>query len=199
VSQPSVSILGTDPLGRWGRHQYPPTENKSDPRVCYDGQNFFVTWWILEYSSQGGTFATRVSSLGELLDGPPDSPGLQIHAPDCDACLEALPNPVSNQGSVLVSWLHNAELGGTFKDVLANLIAPKPRITGLNLGTPNPQDAKITFTSRLKVPYWIQSSSDLTTWVVPGSPVVGTGQPLQVVWPDGAGAQQRFFRVQIGY
>jgi hypothetical protein len=174
-------------------------EYKRDPRVCYDGQDFFVAWWIGQYSSQGGSFAARVSSAGELLDSPPNGQGLRIRAPDCYACLVVHPNPVSNHRSTLVPWVNNAELGGTSKDVLANLIVTKPTITGLNLGRPSPEDAKVTFTSRLSVPYWVQSSSNLTTWQVSASPVVGTGQPLEAVWQGGAGAQHHFFRVQPDY
>lgn len=176
-----------------------PAEYKNDPRVCFDGQDFLVTWWFATYSSPAGSFAARVSSDGVLLDGLPDSQGIQIHAPDCADCQVTHPNPVSNGRSVLVPWVNNAEVGGTYKDVFANLIVPEPCITGLQLGSPGPEDARVTFTTHLKMPYSMQSSSNLITWQTVGSEIAGTGQSLDVILPTEAAAPQRFFRVQVDY
>jgi O2-independent ubiquinone biosynthesis protein UbiV len=129
-----------------------------------DGQDFLVTWWFSTYTSPAGSFAARVSSEGILLDGPPESQGVQIRAPDCFACKVVHPNPVSNGRSVLVPWINNAELGGTHKNVLANLIVPEPRIDNLVSGSPGPDDVKMTFSSRLNVRYSMQWSTNLTTW-----------------------------------
>jgi hypothetical protein len=175
------------------------SEEKNDPRVCFDGKDFFVTWWLSTYDPPAGSFAVRVSSGGVLLDGPPESPGLQIRPPDCWACKVVHPNPVSNGRSIFVPWINNAELGGTYKTVFANLIVPQPQITDLVLGSPSEWDAKVAFASRLDVPYLMQWSSDLTTWQTSGGPIKGTGQPMEVVLPNAVGDGQRFFRLQVDY
>jgi hypothetical protein len=174
-------------------------EGKRDPRVCFDGKDFFVTWWLAGYSPPAGSFGVRVSSGGVLLDGPPENQGMQIRAPGCYACEVTHPNPVSNHCSVLVPWINNAELNGTYKTVFANLIVPEPRIMSLNLGVLDSEDVKLTFTSRLDVPYLVEWSSNLISWQVWGSPVEGSGLPMEVILPGGAGADRRFFRIQVHY
>lgn len=106
------------------------TEYKSDPRVCFDGQNFFVTWWIAQFSGDAGIYAARVSPSGTLLGVPllEDGPGILIARSDCSACQAVLPNPISNGETVFVPWILNAQTGGTFKSLYGNVIIPRSGI-----------------------------------------------------------------------
>lgn len=103
------------------------TEYKNDPRVCFDGKTFFITWWVAQYGSEGGSFAARVSSAGALLDQVATARGNHLKAPDCYACQVVHPIPVSNGKSVLVSWGDNQGFG--YKHIRANFVT-----TTTNLG-----------------------------------------------------------------
>jgi len=170
-------------------------EYKNNPRVCFDGCNFFVTWWVGSYGT--GSFAARISTDGILIDGPSDGTGIPLRISDCYSCMVANPNPISNGRSVLVPWLDNAELGGTFKQVLANLIVPQPSISfgdAGNLGEP-----RITFQSRSNVSYTIESCADLTNWRELETTNSQTNGNLEIPLTTITLNSNLFFRLRIDY
>ena len=170
---------------------------KQDPRVCFDGRDYFVTWWHNMYEPPGGVYAARISTGGQLLDGPIEHAGILIHEPDCFACRVVLPDVTSNGRTMLIPWINNAELGGTFKDVFANLVIPKPTIVDLGFVPQGSASARITFESRLNQPYQFWSSDDLSNWQKVGAEILGTGgsQEATVSAPQTPGST--FFQIEV--
>jgi len=175
------------------------TEYKADPRVCFDGRDFFVTWWLSTFSPPAGAFAARVSTNGVVLDGPVDGLGVQIRAPNCFACRVVHPNPVFNNRGVLVAWVNNTELSGTYKDVFANLVVAKPRIIKLDVNAAGGGDVRITFETRRNQRYQLETSNDLTAWQIIGTQVLGTGEPVEVTFSGAAIPGCGYFRVEVQY
>lgn len=101
-----------------------PGRQKISARAEFDGSNFIIVWNLEGFFPPAGIRAARISPDGALLDGPPESEGLVIAEPDCQACRLVFPSIASDgTGTSLVSWVNNTELSGTTKDVHGALIS----------------------------------------------------------------------------
>jgi hypothetical protein len=97
---------------------------KGTPRAAFDGRDYFVVWRVGDYFS-GGIRAARVSTEGELLDGPRGH--LLADAP-CFPCRLVYPNVHWNgERRLLVSWINNSELGGVAKSIEGTVITRQRR------------------------------------------------------------------------
>jgi hypothetical protein len=99
---------------------------KQHPVIAFDGTNYLVVWdEAFHYDPPTGIYAARVSTAGVLLDGPPEGPGILISQPSCFACRLVFPNIASSGDTVLLTWVINAEVVDTGKDVVGVSIATK--------------------------------------------------------------------------
>jgi hypothetical protein len=102
---------------------------KGDPRVAFDGQNYFVAWWMQGYTNNppgevAGLYLARIDPGGKLLDGPVTNGGVHVKSPICWACQLAYPDLLFNGANFLLTWLNNDELQGSSKDILGAFIVP---------------------------------------------------------------------------
>jgi hypothetical protein len=93
------------------------------PTVVFDGTNHFVAWEVESFFPPGGIHAARVSPLGELLDGPADSLGIEIERIPGSALLSR-PALARGTANLFLTWVVNKESGGETKDVAGTQIYP---------------------------------------------------------------------------
>lgn len=91
--------------------------------VGFDATNWIVAWDLRDYDD-GGIHARRVTPGGVLLDGAATTLGLTVDVPSAFAERFVHPIFAAGDGKLLLVWVRNSELGGTFKDVLATFVYP---------------------------------------------------------------------------
>lgn len=98
---------------------------KSYPSLAYDGSNYVVTWQVEGASTDvpAGLYGMRVTPLGTLVDGPPDSRGLPFGWPP-QSSRYVYPVVHANGPATLLAWVNNTEVMGASKDLRGFFIYP---------------------------------------------------------------------------
>ena len=92
--------------------------SKGDPRASFDGRNYFVVWHVNEFGPPAGIYVARVSTSGDVVDRE----ALLISEARCYGCRLVFPHILANGDTSLVTWVNNAVVSGTTKDIAGVLI-----------------------------------------------------------------------------
>jgi hypothetical protein len=94
--------------------------------VAYDGANYFVVWSVPNFSNDphAGIFGARVSTNGNLVDGPSTETGISISGLPPAYSRYVYPDVLFNGENSLLIWTNNIELQGTTKSIEGILIYP---------------------------------------------------------------------------
>lgn len=100
--------------------------NSSYVSVSFDGGKYFVVWAIDNFSNNplSGIFGARVSTSGNLIDGPSSGSGISISGLPPSFSRYVYPTIFFNGNNSLLTWINNIELSGTTKDIRGVLIYP---------------------------------------------------------------------------
>lgn len=100
--------------------------SKDDITVNFNGSNYFVVWRMGAFSNDppAGVYAARITTTGELLDGPPNSTGLSVSGLPPDFSRYVHPTMLFNGTNSLLTWNNNIELSGSWKSLEALFIYP---------------------------------------------------------------------------
>ena len=175
----------------------PSSREKGFPRASFNGTHYLVTWSYPSYPASApysGVYAARVSLSGQLIEGPVDSLGIQISTPSGFTDKLLYPNLVSNGRTQLLTWVVNAELGGTSKDIAGVFIERHP-IPSTDLNADLIGDLAWRDTTNGATAVWLMNPSGLRQeptfpggagleWVIKGRGDVDGERSSDLVWRD---------------
>lgn len=97
---------------------------KLHPTAVFDGTQYFVVFSVVGFSPPAGIYYSRITSSGNLLDGPSDELGPPISGPPGSFSRLVYPAVVSNGVRSVVAWIDNIEASGEAKDIVGVIIDP---------------------------------------------------------------------------
>lgn len=167
ITPSGVLLDGSPDTGGIAISTHPRPQER--PVVSFTGTEYFVTWGMSYFlDPPEGIFAARVSTEGVLLDGPPGVGGILISNPKNNDSKFVSPNSHFNGSNVLLSWINNRELGGTFKDLIGVLVSDTSH-TPYDLNGDSYADILWRNTSDGNIAIWFMNGMATASFSFPGA------------------------------